>query len=249
MGKRTGFEKKFEGEELLGELLSAAGSPYGPNDVIGAFINAKNEGLSASEVIPTLFQDEPRFEDPSLAKRLFENLLGLWELLDREPAEALRQSSPRPKKAPKPQPPEPFEGEPDEAYVEAAWRYLDALESLDKKEWNRLQHRFENRQDALLGFLDEQALSDEGYACARFLLFELCSMIELGWPPGCGTAQPAETSDKSAGGLPKALVEYVEDSVFEAEQDEETPLRPQEAQRVREVVRVSLAALWSARRQ
>src|SRR5204863_9822224 len=114
-------------------------------------------------VVPTLFEGEPRFPDPELARRLFQNLLGLWDLLargqplpmDGSPAEGARARA----RKPIPERPPPFEGDgPDEAWVEAAWKYLDEA---PEREVTRLEHSFENRQDALAGFLDEQGLQDE----------------------------------------------------------------------------------------
>src|SRR5271169_5850277 len=73
------FDRRFEGAGVLAELLELAGSPYGPEEVLAHFREAQKAGLAASDVIPTLFPEEPRFEDAALAKRLFQNLLGLWD--------------------------------------------------------------------------------------------------------------------------------------------------------------------------
>ncbi|MFZ5469547.1 MAG: hypothetical protein ACOZIN_08930 [Myxococcota bacterium] len=248
MTRRSELKRKFEGKDVLGGLLELAGSDLSVEEVLLAFEDAKKAKLPASDVIPSFFDGEPRFADPSLAQRLFGNLLGLWDLvqsggkveLDRAPRE-------RPKKV-KPTPPSPFGEAPSEEDVEAAWRYLEDVERLDKKEWNRLQHRFENVQDALLGFLDEQALSDEGDACARLLFFELFSMIELGWPPGCAAVTPAALAKEGGEAPPEALLSYADEAVFEAEHDEESPLSASEGQKVRDVVKRGLAALWNTRK-
>lgn len=136
----------------------------------------------------------------------------------------------RPSRAPAERPP-PFgiDG-PDEAFVEKAREYLDALEPRDRQ---RLEHAFENRQDALLGYLDEQGLTDDGYACARQLLFELFSMIELGWPPGVGSTTLGLAGAKRGNGeVPAALVSCVARAPSEA----------------RDAVMRGLEALWSARK-
>jgi hypothetical protein len=153
---------------------------------------------------------------------------------------------PRPKKV-KPTPPPPFApGEPSPEFVEAAWRYLED----DEKERTRRLHTFENRQDGLLGALDAAGLTDEGYAVARYLLFELHAMLELGWPSGLSSVDPAvlEKPGTEVPPVPPTLTAYAEESLFEAEQDEEQPLSAEESARVRTLVRSGLAALWGARK-
>src|SRR5437868_366527 len=125
---------------------------------------------------------EPVLPDGHHARRLFQNLLGLWDLLARGQPVPLDAPKARPAPKPIPERPPPFEGDaPDEAWVEAAWKYLDEA---PERELTRLEHSFENRQDAVLGFLDEQGLPDEVFGLARQLLFELHALIELGWQPG-----------------------------------------------------------------
>ena len=136
-------------------------------------------------------------------------------------------------------------GEPSGEFVEAAWRYLED----DAKARTRLLHAFENRQDGLLGALDAAGLTDEGYGVARHLLFELHAMLELGWPPGLTFVAPsALDKDSDAPPVPDTLQAYADEALFEAEQDEEHPLSPEELERVRPLVRRGLAALWRARK-
>jgi hypothetical protein len=115
-----------------------------------------------------------------------------------------------------------------------------------------LSHAFENRQDALLGFLDERGLSDDGYGCARHLLFELFAMIELGWPPGVANVELGDLEGSTVGSgelpVPEALKAYADEVLFEAASDEETPLAGEELARVQDAVNRGLAALWRARR-
>ena len=237
------FDRRFEGASLLSELLELAGSPYGPEEVLARFREAQKAGLAASDVIPTLFPEEPRFQDAALAKRLFQNLLGLWDLSPDKVSLAV--PGPRPKKE-KPLRPAPLEGAPPTSeWVESAWRYLDQ----DGASRTRFLHSFENRQDALVTFLDEQALSDEGYGVLRHLAFELHAMLEL----GCGTAparvDPAALMGSPGGdGGPAALIAYADEALFEAEQDEETPVPPGERAALQEWMRKLVAALWAARR-
>ncbi|MHB8878856.1 MAG: hypothetical protein ACYC8T_34580, partial [Myxococcaceae bacterium] len=99
-------------------------------------------------------------------------------------------------------------------------------------ELERLEHSFENRQDALLVELDAGGLDDEAFAFARGLLFELFAMIELGWPEAAGTVV-AE--------VPAALGAYAREALLEAEFEDSKP--------VREAVTRGLSTLWSSRRR
>lgn len=247
--KRAEFVHHFEGKTPLQGLLEIAGSELPVETVVERMKEAHARGQAPASVFPGLFEGEPRFPDPELARALYQNLFGLWELLAEGKSwdEEQRPRPPREKK-PKAMPPAPFApGEPDEAFTEAAWRYL---EDLEERDYNRLADSFENRQDALLGFLDDSGLSDDGYGHARHLLFELHATIELGWPKGLRSVSLAELEggSRSASSIPAALQAYSDETLFEAEQDEASPLSPEESAKVREVVKRGLAALWSARK-
>ncbi|MBN1206154.1 MAG: hypothetical protein JXB05_14650 [Myxococcaceae bacterium] len=247
-GRGTDFIHHFEGAQALDGLLELSGSTCTTAEVLARMRAAQAEGKPRDAVIPGLFPGEPRFPSPELARQLFQNLLGLWELVEEGVPVRLDEGPrpPRPKKV-KPVRPSPFApGEPGGEFVEAAWRYLED----DEKERTRREHAFENRQDALLGALDGAGLTDEGYVVARHLLFELHAMLELGWPPGLASVDPAvlEREDTEAPPVPQALTAYAEEALFEAEQDEERPLSAEELARVRTLVRRGLAGLWRARK-
>ncbi|MBU8899330.1 hypothetical protein DRW03_10260 [Corallococcus sp. H22C18031201] len=244
----TEFTRQFEGPQTLDGLLDLAGSPCDTPEVLTRMREARAKGRTHSDVIPTLFPEEPRFPSPELARRLYQNLLGLWDLVEEGGAIRLEDEGPR---APRPKKerrvaPAPFHpGEPSSEFVEAAWRYLED----DEKARTRLLHAFENRQDGLLGALDAAGLTDEGYGVARHLLFELHAMLELGCPPGPGFVDPAALEkDSDAPPVPVSLQAYADEALFEAEQDEEQPLSPEELERLRPLVRRGLAALWQARK-
>jgi hypothetical protein len=241
------FVRHFEGRAALDELLSMAGAKVDTEGAAALFAQAVEEEASAAETIPLLFDGEPTFEHPELARRLYQNLLGLFDAV--EQGGPLRLDSPPPKERKlKPAPPAPFApGEPDQAFVEAAWRYLEDAQQGDLKALERLTHAFENRQDALLQHLEEQGLSEAGYAHARYLLFELFAMLELGWPQGVAPIALADLRGSEAVELPRALWAYAEEALFEAEQDEEL-LLGEELATVRAQVRRGLYALWRARR-
>lgn len=245
MSRRTGFERRFEGTEVLGELLGLTNAVLNVDEVVARFREARGEGESAPDVIPTLFDGEPRFADPAYARRLYQNLLGLWDELaaGRVPRGSAGPDRPRREKRPVAEPPGPFPGgEPDEAWVRAALAYL---EGLDRRGMERLEHAFENRQDVLLQRLDEAQLSEEGWAAARSRVFRLFCLIELGWPVGCRGVGPAEWQAAGAGTAPPypaALrgrgLEPLPGEVPEAE-----------AGAVQALVERALSALWSARKR
>ena len=252
MGKRRGgpgFVHRYMGPEILEELLAQGGSPCSAGEAIELLRDGLAEGRSPSDLLPDLFEGEPHFSSPDAARLTFENLLGLCDLLRsgrplpegkaKKPARPVREEAP---------PPGPFpEGGPDEDWVERAWRHLD---DLGERERTRREHAFENRQDALLVHLDDSGLSDDGYLAARHLLFELHAMLELGWPKGLASASDkALAPTGGARDAPAALLAYVDEALFEAEQDEGAPLPPAEAARARDVVGRGLAAMWSARRR
>ncbi len=247
--KRMDFVHHFEGPQVLDGLLELAGASHDSLTVLAHMRQAHAEGRASQEVIPSLFEREPRFESPELARRLFQNLLGLWDLVVEGKSVRLEEGPrpPRPKKQ-KVEAPKPFApGEPDTAFVEAAWRYLED----DEKGRTRLHDAFENKQDALLGELDAAGLTDEGYAVARHLLFELHAMLELGWPQGLASVASKamrEESGTEAPPVPAALTAYADEALYEAEQDEEHPLSPEELEKVRTLVKRGTVALWSARK-
>lgn len=240
---KASFERRFEGAAVLADLLEEGGSPYGPEEVLGQFRQARKSGLAPSDVIPTLFPEEPRFRDPGQARRLFQNLLGLWDLCQDDVN--LQLAGPRPKTA-RPLPPGPWAGAtPTSAWVETARRFL----AQDARARTRLLHSFENRQDSLLTFLDEQALSDEGYGVLQELAFELHAMLELGCRAAPGRVNPAALTKSPEGdGGPSALLTYADEALFEAEQNEEAPVAAEERAALREWMRKLVAALWAVRR-
>jgi len=251
MGKRSGDEglsRRFEGREVLDELLELSGSRYDTDGAWVALRTAHQDGQPAAAVIPTLFDGEPHFPHPELARRLYGNLFGLWDALvagEKPSLDGPQAPVDRPKKAPRTPAPDPFPAEgPDGAWVEQAWKHLED----DERARTRLLHVFDNRQDALLEALDAEGLGDEGYAVARFLLFELCAFLELGRPgrgqsvDGRALSQPVPEGAHP----PLALVAYAEEALFEAAEDDEVPLSPEELARVRTLVERGLWALWNA---
>ncbi|MBZ4395769.1 MULTISPECIES: hypothetical protein [unclassified Myxococcus] len=241
------FQRQFEGASMLDGLLELSGSPYDTAEVFARMQAAHARGRPQGDVIPGLFEGEPRFPSPDIARKLYQNLLGLWDLVVEGRGVRLEDGErpPRPKKSRPVAPADFHPGEPSSEFIETAWRYLED----DEKARTRLMHAFENRQDALLGALDAAGLTDEGYGVARHLLFELYAMLELGWSPGVASVRPAAlVADTTAPPVPESLRTYAAEALFEAEQDEEQPLTAQELEVVRTLVQRGLAALWGARK-
>ena len=245
MGARS-FEHRFEGADTLNGLLEIAGSPLDTHEVLARLAAGHEAGAAASEIIPTLFEGEPRFPNPELARRLYQNLLGLWDLMTSGRTIELEPTAhPTRAKRVRPVPPDPFDPErgPDAEYVETAWRFLEDLPGGDPRMLERLTHAFENREDALVQWLDEAGLDDDAYATARYLLFELFAMLEFGSPAGVGavTRQDLEAApEQDSGEVPAALRGYAEEALFESELDDA---------QVPSLVYRGLYALWQARRR
>jgi hypothetical protein len=230
------LERRFEGRAVLDTLLAEAGSLADSADVAQAFADAHRDGVPPAVVVSALWEDEPRFASQKTARKLYGNLLGLYDLvasgatLNLE-ADAGTSKPPRVKKE-RVEPPPPLEGEPDEDFVEAAWRYLDD----HPKEHEKRVHRFDNVQDALVGFLDERGLSDQAFGIARHLLAEIHAMLELGGkkvPPLDADALP-----KKPGAVPPALEHWVDEGL--------DALPEKEAEAARPVILKCVAGLWAS---
>jgi len=238
------FVHRFESTEVLAELLAIAGSPLDPEEVLRRFRSARAEGAEANEVIPTLFPEPPRFPDPEVAKQLFQNLLGLW---DASASPAFRLAArpavpgPRPEKVRAPGRAGPTG--PDRNYVEAVRAWL----ATDRRARERLTDSFENRQDALLGSLDERGLSDEGWGVLRQLAFELHAVLEHADGAAPASVPPEALEGDPAAKAPVELIGLVEQALAPAEQDGPGPVPPGERETIRTLGRRVLDALWEAR--
>jgi hypothetical protein len=238
------FVHRFESVEVLAELLAVAGSPLSPDDALHRFRAGRAEGAEANEVIPTLFPDPPRFPDPDVARRLFQNLLGLWDA-SASPAFALPPRPdvprPRPQKFPAPGPAGPTG--PDRGYVDAVRAWL----ATDRRARDRLTDSFENRQDALLDSLDERGLSDEGWGVLRQLAFELHAVLEHADGAAPASVPPEALEGDPAAKIPVELIGLVDEVIAPAEQDGPGPVPPAERETIRTLGRRVLGALWEAR--
>ncbi len=242
MSRREDIERSFEGQAVLQKLLTQSGSLADVDDVAGAFKQAVKEGVPAPVVIQALWEDEPRFTSPDEAAQLFGNLLGLYELIAAGKKVDLKEAGVKVKRE-KAQRPEPFGEEgPTDDFIEAAWRYFDDY----PKERQRFEHAFENRQDALVSWLDASGLDDAAFGLARHLVGEVFAMLELGGAKVKSIDESMVPKKASLDGLPKALVEWMDDSLFEATSDEAQPLPEKEAEQVKDVVARAAVAMWKS---
>lgn len=236
------MDRSFEGQEVLQKLLTQSGSLADVDDVAEAFKKAVKQNVPAPVVIQALWEDEPRFDSPDQAAQLFGNLLGLYELVASGATLDLRVKSVKVKRE-KAQKPEEFgTQEPDDGFIDQAWRYFDDF----PKERQRFEHAFENRQDSLVSWLDGSGLEDAGFALARHLVGEVFAMLELGGREVKTIYESELPAAASLEALPKALAEWIEESLFEATSDEAHPLSETEAGLVRDVVARAAVTMWKS---
>ena len=179
--KASDLPHEYEGPDALSALLARAGSPFGAEEVAERFLAAQGAGEERSDLIPSLFPDEPRFESPEDARRLYGNLFGLWDRL----AAGLSVAEDAPAAAPEapvvPQVHLPPRGaargnQVPSSIVESVWRYLDALPERDRR---RLRDRFESSQPNVVAWLDAAPLPDEGALAAHDLVFETWAIFDV----------------------------------------------------------------------
>jgi hypothetical protein len=163
---------------VLDALLARAGSPHDATAAAEVFRRAQEAGEARSAVIPGLFPEEPHFESPDAARRLYANLFGLWARL----AAGLGPHDDAPEVSPEPPPPPelPERGAAPGTVVpadvvEAVWRQLAAA---PPREVQRRRDRFQNAQPDLLAWLEATPLPDSGALAAMDLVFEVWAMFD-----------------------------------------------------------------------
>jgi len=174
----TGIAPVYEGPEVLSKLLERAGSPHDAEEVAAAFARAHKSGEPRSAVIPGLFPDEPHFDSPDAARRLYSNLFGLWARI----AAGFGPHDDAPEVVPEPPPPPPLpergsvsgDTVPTEI-VDAAWRHLAAAAP---REVQRRRDRFQNVQPDLVAWLEATPLPEAGALAAMDLAFETWAMFD-----------------------------------------------------------------------
>lgn len=185
----------YEGPEELSAQLARAGSPHDAEAAAARFREAQRLGEERSDVIPGLFEDEPRFASPEEARRLYGNLFALWDrvahglsISRQEPAEEVAPP------APAPAPELPHRGAAPGAIlpaplVDAVWRHLDGLTDRERQ---RLRDRFDGAQPSLSAWLDALALPDSAALAVHDLAFEAWAMFDVAFGDRVG-AVPFQT--------------------------------------------------------
>jgi len=244
--ERTGIAPAYEGPEALTALLARAGSPHDAGEVEARFADAQARGLERALAIPALFPSEPRFGSPDEARRLYQNLFGLWERVAAGSSAAGAPLVPAPRRQARPLPPRgslPGDRLPGEL-VEAVWQELDGLAPAELR---RIRARFESTQPDLSAWLAAVELPEVGGAAALGLCFEAWAMLDRAFGDRLGTAgwrDLAELAEEPTAleAAQPALAAYVAEQL-ENLADEEPALGPGERAQVERVVAAAVAAL------
>jgi hypothetical protein len=252
-GAAPGIAPQYEGPQVLDALLSRAGCPLLSAEVEERFREALAAGVERSDAVPVLFEEEPRFESPDEARRLYANLFGLWARV-RAGLGAGAESVP-----PAPPPAEEEEGseipergsvsgrEVPRDLVEAVWRHLDAL---PERERRRARHRFEAAQPDLASWVDALPLPDVGAVAATDLVFECWAILDTAFGDRLGPAAWGDIRALAAEPPPleheqPALGVYVAE-VLDLVAAEEPGFGPSERAQVERAMATAVAALGRA---
>ena len=244
----------YEGPQVLAALLQKAGSKSSADDAVALFQRAQAAGESRSAVIPTLFEDEPHFESPEEARRLYSNLFGLWARLAAGLGshEDAPEVPPEPAAAPPPLPERgSLEGDhlPPEL-VETVWQNLAAA---SPREQQRRRDRFQNVQPDLAAWLDTLALPDDAAVAAQDLAFEAWSMFDQAFGDRLRVVEYREVRalEKEPPPLESVqppLAAYVTEQL-DVLVDEDPDITPEAAAQVERTIATLAAALTGAVRE
>jgi hypothetical protein len=247
---RGGVEAIYEGDEVLGALLARAGSTAGAAEVAQRFREAQASGEPRGAVIARLFEREPRFASPDEARRLYGNLFGLWQRVERGASNgaATAAAAPRSPTLP-PLPPRGSEPGPElpEALVDGMWRHLDALPPRERR---RLRDRYEAAQPDLTAWLEALPLPDVAAVAAQDLAFELWAMLDQAFDDRVRAARFSDLRELERGPPPvaerqPAMAAYV-DEVLDLVDEESGALAPEQRQAVARAMEIVVAALAPA---
>jgi hypothetical protein len=187
----------YEGPEVLTALLRKAGSPHEAEEVADRFQKAQAAGEARASVIPGLFPDEPRFESPDDARRLYGNLFGLWARLQAGlgphddapevvPELAAGEREPLPERGT--QPGDVLAAE----LVEAIWQLLADASPRDLQ---RRRDRFMNVQPDLAAWLESLPLPDGAILALQDLAFEAWAMFDHAYGERLGMVEFRDLRD------------------------------------------------------
>jgi hypothetical protein len=183
----AGVASIYEGPEVLTALLRKAGSPHDSDEVAARFTRAQAAGEARSAVIPGLFPEEPRFDTPDDARRLYGNLFGLWARL----AAGLGAHDDAPEAVPETEEVEPLPERGSQVgdvlspeLVEGVWT---ALADAPPRELQRRRDRFTNVQPDLVAWLESVPVNDAGSLALQDLAFETWAMFDHAFGERLGT--------------------------------------------------------------
>ncbi len=242
----------YEGPQVLSELLRRAGSPHDADAVAETFARAQRAGEPRSSVIPGLFPEEPRFDTPDDARRLYSNLFGLWARVGA--GLGPNDEGPDVLAEPAPPPPLPERGLAmgtalSSELVDAVWRHLAAMAP---REMQRRRDRFMNVQPELAGWLDGVPLPESGALAALDLAFELWAMFDQAFGDRLRAAdfkvlRALEREPPPLQDTQPAIAAYVVEQL-DLLAGEDAKLGDEERAQVEQVVAVVAAALTSSLR-
>ncbi len=252
-GAPAGIAPVYEGPEVLTALLARAGSPHDAAAVADTFRRAQEAGEPRAAVIPGLFAEEPKFESPDAARRLYANLFGLWARL----AAGLGPHDDAPEVAaePPPAPPLPERGAAPGTVVpgdvvELVWRHLAAA---PPREVQRRRDRFQNVQPDLAAWLDATPLPESGALAALDLMFESWAMFDQAFGERLGPVEfsalrAVQEEPPPAEETQPALAAYAAEQL-DTVADEDATFGESERAQVERALAAAFAALTGAVRE
>ncbi len=245
-----GVSSIYEGPEVLTALLRKAGSPHDAGEVAERFKQAQAAGEARSAVIPALFPEEPRFDTPEDARRLYGNLFGLWGRL----AAGLGPQDDTPEVVPEA---EEAEGLPERGsqvgdllspeLVQGIWT---SLADAAPRELQRRRDRFTNVQPDLMAWLESVPLNDAGSLTLQDLAFEAWAMFDHAFGERLGTVEFRDLRDLESEPPPlsevqPALADYVVEQL-EISAEEDPAFDPETRAQVERALAAVAAALTAA---
>ena len=224
---------------MLNRLLKESGCQLNEADILEEFQCGVEEGSEPSDIIPLLWEGEPRFPSPEQARLTFSNLFGLWDMIQKDQVGDLITLLP-PTDTQRPLTPE---------YTEHLWRTFGRL---PESEFKKIHSRFENQSDGLGQFLlaELALLSTHSLEISFQLAFESWWILEqvetepVKFPSHeqCRESQTA----LNEGDIDKepALGQLVKTALWEEAADDE-PLNESEIPTIEQALRVVRNALLS----
>lgn len=235
--KNRSLERNYEGQVVLNTLLESSGCELSEPDVLEEFRCGVEEGSEPSDIIPLLWEREPRFPSPEEARRTFSNLFGLWDIVQKEQVGDLITLIPATE----------IERPLTPAYTEHLWKAFGRLSDAEFKQANS---RFENQSGGLGQYLLNalSSTSSHGVEISFQLAFEswwIIGQVEASDIPLPSLAQCISTQtslDEGSIDREPALGQLVKTALWEEAADDE-PLDESEIPTIENALRVIRNAL------